>query len=390
MAFGLRRWIGAVLLGMMVIAVWALPPEASLRRGSRDVTPQRAAADELTDEIRGLNQLLSRVRWLDSLDAAFEGTPTVGRAGIVVGVLDGAPAARALRAAVQREAESLGLEPPARSRVGVFLVDMEQGTHPDVQATWPAYGEYYAFESPAGPACLVIFPVRSPEKATLFNLFRRAADSLSTVDILGPCAFYYHYGPPSAEVRRWLSMGGVSFAASPFPSGTRSGALRDGGMDFWWEGLFGWRLNTGVSLDAQACVGGRADRCTQTLHHGGDLRRFVRYAGQEGLPLLGYAREDWMRGPFGGFESALLADAEAEFGAERFREFWTSELPVDEAFKASFGIGSGEWMMAWARARLSTDRRGTGLEASTILFSLVMLVLCMGGGAVVVKRRNVT
>lgn len=391
MALGLKRWVALVVLGVAVVAAWGLPPEPRIftfTRSENPTTPERRAARALDGEIGRTNGLLKRVRWLDSLEAAFEDTPVVAE-GVRLGVHPEAPAAGPLTQAVRREASELDLEEPGLARVGVFVVDVNQGTHPEFRRRLSySDGEYYVLKGDGGPACLVVLLTSRPDEVTISALFRGQEGASN---LLGPCAYYHRYGPPGAAIGDWLVRAGLDFARRPRPStpGSLDPRTLPGRRPV--LSVFGadWGRFSGVSLTARACLGGSHERCVQALREGREPAASLTWLQEQGLPLLGEGRRRWGRGPFGGFEGHLLADAEEEFGTERFREFWTSDAALEEAFRTSFDEPLDQWVMEWARARLGPEDRGPGMKAGTLLLSLAMIGLFMAGGVVVVKRRRV-
>ena len=77
--------------------------------------------------------------------------------------------------------------------------------------------------------------------------------------------------------------------------------------------------------------------------------------------------------PFGGREFGLLWDLEEEFGPERFQAFWSSELEVEQAFRAAFDTGFPEWVMAWGQERFGVSRVGATPPLQATVLSLLTI-----------------
>ena len=84
-----------------------------------------------------------------------------------------------------------------------------------------------------------------------------------------------------------------------------------------------------------------------------------------------------------------MGDLEAEFGAERFARFWTSDQSVDEAFLGAFGEPMEEWTMRWAQGLMGFHKTGPSIDPLSILLTLVTVITCGGLAVATGTRRTV-
>ena len=78
---------------------------------------------------------------------------------------------------------------------------------------------------------------------------------------------------------------------------------------------------------------------------------------------------------------------ETEFGPDRFQAFWTSPLPVPDAFHSAFGVPVERWVMGFGRSHLGSLNRGPEVHPGTMLLSLLTLGILFGGALHVGRRR---
>ena len=86
----------------------------------------------------------------------------------------------------------------------------------------------------------------------------------------------------------------------------------------------------------------------------------------------------------------LLADLEAEFGADAFLRFWSSTESVEDAFESAFGVEVGEWMTVWVDSVSGTTQPGPGLPRSASSGSMLALGLLAGIAFLRNRRRKLT
>jgi len=95
------------------------------------------------------------------------------------------------------------------------------------------------------------------------------------------------------------------------------------------------------------------------------------------------------RSPFGSADDYLLSDVAAEFGAERFAAFWTSDEDVPEAFEAAFGIPLGEWVVSWSDAHFARTAAGPAISSTAASGTIMLMMLCTLFAGVWARRRRV-
>ena len=143
---------------------------------------------------------------------------------------------------------------------------------------------------------------------------------------------------------------------------------------------------------AEACLAGKAVGCRATLFPDtlsvgrGGRWRVEAVEDSEGvisrIPDYGFYL------PFGGREFTLLRDMEEDFGPERFQTFWSSDLEVEAAFRAAFGTGFPEWIMAWGQERFGTSIVGARVPFHATLLSLLTIGAFAGAALVSGRRRG--
>ena len=84
-----------------------------------------------------------------------------------------------------------------------------------------------------------------------------------------------------------------------------------------------------------------------------------------------------------------LSDLLSDQGEERFARFWRSELPLDRAFSEATDMSLEEWTQRWAQAQIGIPEPGPGLPLGTALLGIVLAGVIVGGGAVLVNRRQI-
>jgi hypothetical protein len=75
-------------------------------------------------------------------------------------------------------------------------------------------------------------------------------------------------------------------------------------------------------------------------------------------------------------------------GRERFQAFWRSAAPPDSAFLAAMGTPIEVWTARWQRERMGALRLGSGIRPLSVLLSLLVVGLCVAGGAYFAGRRQ--
>ncbi len=84
----------------------------------------------------------------------------------------------------------------------------------------------------------------------------------------------------------------------------------------------------------------------------------------------------------------FLSDVVREVGLDRFREFWTSDLPVDQAFASVVGRDIGAWTSDWLAERIGRQDFGPGVRGPGLLAVALLASLGIFAGAYVAEKRK--
>lgn len=394
----MTRWSVVLVLSVVGIAIWGIPPERFVidREWAVHRTPERQAFVDLYQEIMREGWKYQRTRWRDSLSERLLEDWALGEP-FAIGLPTEAPDSvrDRLEAGMRLHLERLGAQAPVVP-VGAYLVDRTHSAHPAgpdrSPRTWWAR-EYFVGRDRNRPFCFVVQPVNgsTPKELarSLGSLVHIPPDSVSDPNTLRLCGFYARFGQPGCSIRTWLGKGGHQFGVGarndPLPPG--SGPVR-GPLGVSYGGGYYSRQ---VSPRAMACLGGAQSAC-RAVFLAPDGASFP--VASDDLELTRYRRNSpvdflelrYQMRDFGGWEAFLLEDLVAEFGADRFRRFWTHSGTVEKAFERSFGQPVGPWMSHWALERFGTIDRGPRVPVSATLFSLLTLGILAGGAVYVGKR----
>jgi hypothetical protein len=398
-------WLWATVASLL-LALWLLPPNAPRVRTSvrNSRAAQRTALDEavraMAGQITALNDELILLRLTDSLRVVMEQS---GPITLDMAENPGLPPESAepnavafasrirdgIRRNLSREISTLPRS--QQMKVGVFTIPIGRGGYRGASVSGGrGSGNLFLFEGD-GPACVVTrattsLGVRSAiEVASGRWRWYDNYESLPT-NILGPCRFYAAYGLPGADVSEWLASGGSGFAMAP--------ANKEEAQRFDRGRPFGLRYaNLSLLPEAEACLAGRMDDCTSFVMSKrtrsgltGDATRT-----KTSYPERIYSWDGNLRSPQrpGGKHLTLVADLEAEFGADRFQSFWSSNQPMETAFASAFGLPLDEWTHDWLNARFMPDKLGPGISWETLLYSLALISFCVSIVFAAARRRQV-
>lgn len=389
----LKRWFLAAVTACGLAAALLLPPQPQdfrSRRGLRQ-TPERQRARNLQNQINGYNELLKRHRWTDSLSAIL--AESSERGALVVGV---APfvsdsTESLLRSVIERELEQITTT--GEVPFGLFVLDRSSGSHPDVRSSSYPSGEYISGHLQDNPFCMLIYT--APDSAAADRLIVSdlgTRSQRSGHNVLGVCAPYRRYGIPGAHIGEWLHSGALRFGREQsrdrilarFAANIREVFIQRTAYlvvnrrfsPFWWR--------FPQNVDVEPCLMGDRDACRRSVV---EVRpsTSLQYSGFPGS----ITRQGRYQNLYSGFDSALFADLEEEFGHEAFATFWKSPQDVEVAFEEAFGVPIGEWVMQWAQTRLGRWPRGARMKPMTLLLSVLTLAATVGAGTYVVSRQRV-
>ncbi|MCA9739630.1 MAG: hypothetical protein R3E98_12710 [Gemmatimonadota bacterium] len=359
----MRRWIVWSVLGLGVVAALLLPPspERFIERVSSSST-----IGAMTWAVRGEYQTLAETLWLDTIAAraALDGGMVL--AGLVTradSVTSDDP-----YALVRAELDAFGVAEP-RVRVGAFWFERELANG----ATAGMGGmPLMLLDEGDHPYCFVP-RVRGRSR------FWASLDEEPTMDlpVLQACSFYARYGVPGPQVSRWLRAGALGLAVDPL------GQLRSSAGEMLYAEALPGRVWRGRWEVAQAgCAGGRMDVCAAMFLAPGEWER------GDG-PVASYGPVGFRTTAFGPNRSAVLGDLAREFGDERFEAFWSSSLPVPEAFRAAFGVSHAEWTRTWLLDEYGPVTLGARMSAGTVVLTLLGIAFWAGIGVATARRRRV-
>lgn len=148
------------------------------------------------------------------------------------------------------------------------------------------------------------------------------------------------------------------------------------------------------------CITGEEAACVRSVIHPGIAGLVVNHLPEDVTLSRWMARPDsvtlaTVRPAVPTFISTMVL----EFGRERFRRFWQSDRPIDEAFQEAFGEPLGHYTARWAKAEWEASSRakyrGSYLELGVTLKPAYLLA-CAGWSlvaflitAMVARRRHV-
>lgn len=372
----LGRWVSAVVVGCVAVAVWALPPQRYEFRFAFEAEPPTPTEAQLRAVRRAAalgNADRVRAQWLDELFSRFDATG----ATVVTWMPDDVPeeleqamSAQLIEAVATRPSNA----PPIR--LGLMLLDHNQGGHPDLDEVDPFRSdEVYVGTHDGTPYC-ALANIRNDVDSSHDWLERTSQDANRALRVLGVCGFYATYGVPGAHVAEWLARGGYHYADFVFVD--RFPRMGFTGI----RGAFG-RNDRGVSLRLQSCAAGVDEACERLFLDPEERfnRAWASPVTTPQPPRAAFAERGsaWL-------DIALLGWLEKEFGAEAVGRFWRSEEPVKEAFEGAFPVSLAEWMRDMTVRTTGTVSRPTPKAANA--FGALLFVVLGVGASVFFARRS--
>ena len=380
----MRRWWLGLLLALAFVGVQLLPPSGFDPTGLLPRWlwhgPPSMPMDSLTRQLRLVDRELNRAQQRlasrelrDSLARwVVPGGPAVQ---LVLRGEVGAPEAARAR---QLHASLLAAVDSAPRLPGRVVLVVQGGT-----ASTPA-GDLLPL--------LVLPPAGAPGTCALSvtaQAFAKPAGVRWVEGTLAPCLFYATYGPPGAEVERWLNRRGFDLVQRPDPRGDLPPlappalSLVTGRSPFPVEFLgLDWRNVN--ALDLVGCQAGQRARCGPAL-----LRPQPLFGRPTGLDRTRRSSPiDWKLWSRDLSRGDLLGDLVREFGAERFQRFWRSPAPVPEAFREAFGLAFEDWAARWVPERLGRSVTGPTLRWAGASTWLGLATLAVLAAAFLAERRR--
>lgn len=387
MALTFRRWCLLLCLLLAAGAVALLPPTGFDPFGLTgawarwwydfDRTPAR---DPLQQEQLVLGRTLNRARQdlthlvlRDSLDHWLPARgPTVSL------VLRGpvpAPVAASMGRLTDRLASALARLGPIPGTLALVVMADTAGSAGVTE------GSHLLLPPPGAPGrCALVVPART---------LRRVEGVRQTEESLAPCVFYAAFGPPGPEVEQWLFHRGFDLASAadwweaPAPRAGNALDVR------WWSPavvamMFDHPWQPLGSLRLMGCRAGQAAACAPALLGRAETRVApVRHDRAQVHSALEWWGPEMDRGVHG-----LARDLVREFGPDRFRSFWTSAAPPEQAFETAFGVRFATWSARWVPATLGRTAVGPSLRLGGAVTWLAVVGLALGAALLVARRRR--
>jgi hypothetical protein len=350
MEIGVKAWLALIATACFAVAVPLLPPER-IQLGGPEKRPEQVRHETVLSEIRQAHAALQLTRWSDSLEALVMSEPVVG-------------------------------EPV---RVGFDWQSVSQGLHPDAPIGVPVVASLtFADLDGDRPDCFTLHT--RPAEGSAFDF-----SALPVEQLPDPCRVVDRFGVPGARIGEWLDRGAWDFGSSRERVFVDYRRLRDRSYSDW--PYFGSRKHPLATASAVAggCMAGDPADCESAVldpFGGQDVGSELSRAA-ESSPVS-FAELDWIdESPFSYLDDSLFAELEAEFGAEAFARFWSSEQEVPTAFAAAFGVELGDWVLAWVDVQMGTSRAGPGIPFGDLGLAILVVAAMTAVASRVAMRRRV-
>ncbi|HEY6059174.1 MAG TPA: hypothetical protein VIV10_01200, partial [Gemmatimonadales bacterium] len=179
---------------------------------------------------------------------------------------------------------------------------------------------------------------------------------------------------------RWLAARDYDLAILPLWSRARTRGWGDRLLErdqpwFWWQ-VYRYQP-AGV-----ACLAGRREGCRSAVMGGPP-------PGHDPSRLVVTDPRWWQRPPALAGGERYLADVVRSVGRERFRRFWSSELPADTALADALRLPVGEWTRRWQADFVPPIPLGPAPAASSALLGFLLAAMAIGIVLRTVSRREV-
>ena len=394
MEITLKRWLGTAAAGCLVVAVGAsLRPEwQPWVRPQEPKIEERIAADSIWSELTDARFQLMAFERKEAALGDLEQTQPSDLAPVLLA--DSAfPAA--LRELLENDVRSLAGElakdtPHARIVVDVRLDDSSSYR----RGVW----NMLPFATD-GTNCIVWATADREELDALergvtpTTVLERWLDPYSekgTAVARGACAFYAAFGTPGPHVKSWLELWNYAFvnlADWDTPAAGRNTEFAAAELDHALTSIGRSRGDDGSS-DMLACASGRTQVCRDlmvTPRH--DIDRYSHWYSNRADAVAGLLTPSRSL-IFGPPTAHFLSDVVREIGRDGFGEFWTSELPVGEAFSSAVGRDIGEWTADWVERQMGRPEVGPGVGFGGVVSVVLVGVLASVIGASVAQRRR--
>jgi hypothetical protein len=397
-----RFWIGAALVVACaaLVADTQLPPRAVEQPGQPQLSEVERRARGLQEDFRRTAEAARRHRWNDSLVALVAATsgddgvavtfpvePRLERVGPPHDTLapeEYAELAAAVDAAVRAEVAALG----RRDRSVLFGFVTQPHTHGrtgDTPLDMRDRMEVFAGVHEGRPYCLQVRIYVDTYGALESALRSRIAPLRDSA--VGACRPYLEHGLPGRAVAQWLERGAIALATGHGAPQPPPELLRPPRAFLGMRAFYG----SDLPIEVESCMAGSAEACAALFVH---PERASRLAGAFAHEIAEWSPAVSTGGP-SPFRHWLLmyqyvlADLQAEFGREAFRAFWTSEADVATAFRTSFGVDAGTWLVSWINRTARVQPPGPALPRRASTGGLLTIALLLGVAYAQQRRRRV-
>ena len=401
MAPRLRYWVGGAVLACALFAVAYLPPRPPHQPPERiPRAPEEVVAQRVGSRLAAAVWAWQTLERRDSLLDLARRRGLLDEDGVVLMVESGLPATvgEILEGIIHTPDSVLRSNGAVGPLLVAVLLDTVRVTDGVRSGTpWGTHLTYLLPQATDGRACMAILTIGTWAARMIFSnqltplQIRRYT---SPSQIVGPCAYALRFGPPGPAVEEWLS--GSQYLAAQDPRWTTApdavpltpGVRQPGDWAWWWY--------RGTPIELSGCAAGNYESCRDAVYgkriYRTEKEMMERQAFARSVIPPGVAPQQryWsIRHPLGWSSGMYLSDLLSDQGEERFARFWRSELPLDRAFSEATDMSLEEWTQRWAQAQIGIPEPGPGLPLGTALLGIVLAGVIVGGGAVLVNRRQI-
>ena len=384
MALGMRSWFGSVAAGFALMTLWQLPPSAIATTERLERSPEEAAYLEASGELNAAYAALQRLRWADSLGALVVRSSR-SHAPLVFAP-EGVDEER-LTVIRRALAETTTSAVPNGDRVVLawVLQPLGHGLDPEVRTDQRGRTETYVGSVADVHYCMRVVVTEQPKRA-VDDQARRLESGSGLASGWGACGVFADHGRAGRDVLRWLERGAANFALIDVPLARRGDAPR-----LPRKRLFGrsWAsMDLPVSTVLERCITADEATCASIFSNPITVRSGSEADAQATARSPALSVSDRF-GQVGGVPFPfLLADLEADFGAEAFGRFWRSNAPVEVAFRNAFGVAPGAWMVSWVDRIYGIDSAGPRLAGSRTTLPLALTFGLFAAVSMLLNRRR--
>ncbi len=205
----------------------------------------------------------------------------------------------------------------------------------------------------------------------------------------GPCGFFATFGMPSNSVRTWMERSDYMLAMR-----TNWGSGPDDIQRRAWDRF---PLERRWSLALRACTAGNQEVCASlagVTEPDSAMQRSIFLTPSRSRSQRSFLSNATYASQYSSLDLGIttryfLSDLVREFGEERFEQFWTADSPVDEAFRAAFGLSIVDWIQQWAVSQFGEARNGPAVPLPSYVLGFVLSLMFVSGGTWWATRRQV-